>query len=514
MKKIAVLPLDNRPCCYDFTEIFGDFGVVEVIQPPKDILGEFTYFGDVEKIKSWLMEVAGEVDGMVLAIDQLAYGGLVPSRMMKRSLETCHQHVDVIKDIKKAYPTLTIYAVNVLMRISISTKNRQFTEYWKHVFDYSQLYDRLHRLNEDVEEELARVKANLPKEVLAEYLQARERNHAMNQKMIQWAAEGIIDFLAITQEDASAIGMHLQEQHELMKEIYYQKVQRKVLVYPGADEATQTLLAKMAQDFMGKRLKIYPKYTSQQGKLLVAKFEDRPIEETVVSHLTAAGAIVTEDIQEADIVLYVNTPIQGNLDGNLDHQMKGHFNSRHQLLYFIESLDRDLTDGKTVAVADISFPNASDVELMQFLLEEDLYFQLSAYAGWNTAGNSLGTCIGHCLIHQLAKETIVDRDTVSRTHLAFMFNRAMDEWAFQAHVRGSVNTLMEKKLGIHSTNLEDHYDEVNETVIKEMKPFFEELKMSLKNSSVKAPAEDWRMSKCQLPWNRTFEVQVKTEAVL
>lgn len=513
MKKVAILPLDNRPCCYDFTENFGKWGAVQVIQPEKDILGEFTYFGDTEKLVNWLKEVAPKVDGMIISIDQLAYGGLIPSRIMERDYETCKTIVAVLKELRAEFPHLVIYAVNVLMRISITTKNRIFTQYWKQVFKYSQLYDRVHRLKEaEVAEELKRLEQDIPEEVLQEYLKARERNHNMNQLMIDWVADGTIDFLAITQEDASAVGMHLIEQRKLAKKVYDLKVQRKVLIYPGADEATQTLLARMAQYWEDSKLKIYPKYASSSGKIAVAKFEDRPVEESVISHITAAGALVVEDASEADLLLYVNTPIGGDIDGNHPLAEKAHFNSRHALLHFIDSIENSLKEGKAVSVADISFPNASDMELVQFLLEEKLFFSLKAYAGWNTAGNTLGTCITQSIIALIAERKQgkeKDADAVEEQHLAFMMGRLMDEWAYQANVRGKVNVDISERLTIDSTNLEDKYDEVNELVKRELKPYFERIHDYLPEET-KANSR-WQLAVCELPWNRTFEVRVKVE---
>ncbi|MFA9560342.1 DUF4127 family protein [Evansella sp. AB-rgal1] len=508
MKKLAILPLDNRPCCYDFTESFGKWGAVEVIQPPKEILGGFTSFGNTAEISNWIRAVAPKVDGMILSIDQLAYGGLIPSRIMERKWKECVKIIDVVKEVREKNPHLVIYAVNVLMRISITTKNKVFTHYWKKVFRYSQLYDRFHRLKDrDVEGELKALEEELPSEVLQEYLQARNRNHQMNLMMIDWVAEGTLDFLAITQEDASAVGMHLMEQKKLVKKVYEMNIQRKVLVYPGADEATQTLLARMVQFFQREKVRIYPKYASTSGKLMVAKFEDRPVEESVISHITAAGAIVVEESSEADLILYVNTPVGGEKDGNHPTDEKAHFNSRHNLLSFIESMEYDLQKGKKVSVADISFPNASDMELVQFLLTENIFFSLTAYAGWNTAGNTLGTCIAQSIISIVAQWKGENKEGIAVAHHSFMMERLMDEWAYQANVRGKVNMDIASRFNIDGTNVEDKYKEVNQQVQEQLKPYFSQIVDCLPEES--GDKNHWKLAVCELPWNRTFEVRVK-----
>jgi hypothetical protein len=517
-KRIALVPLDNRPCCLQFPKRIGQIGDWDILTPPDHLLGEYTTPGDCEKVKEWLLEVAGQVDGLVIALDQLAYGGLVASRTPERNLKQCLETIQIIPSLKKKFPHLQIYVANVLMRISITSKNEEYLRYWKLIFDYSQLYDRVYRLHENSrKEELEQLEKQIPKEILQDYFKARERNHEVNKKMIDWAAEGFIDYLVITQEDASAVGIHLSEQRNLMEQIFNRRVQSKVLVYPGADEATQTLLVRMIQHFEQRRLKIYPRYTSTAGRLSVAKFEDRPVEESVKAHLQAAGAICVDQPNDADMILFVNTPLADyELDGNHPVEKKAYFNSRHSLWDIIEGIRYYLKQQKEVAIADISFPNASDMELIQFLLEENIYSELTSYAGWNTAGNSLGTAISHAIARTLYNKRTEERETVEQAHYSFLVERLMDEWAYQAQVRGEINQWIQSELLVNPNDLETEYDKVNKKVQDHLMPFFQELKKSMvhvrdenidrENKSKKFILQDVQISDIFLPWNRTFEV--------
>lgn len=81
MLKIAYIPLDNRPCNYDFILKAAKIKGIDIITPTEEKLGKFTTHGDVEYIRKWLMNLRN-VDYLILSIDMLAYGGLIASREM------------------------------------------------------------------------------------------------------------------------------------------------------------------------------------------------------------------------------------------------------------------------------------------------------------------------------------------------------------------------------------------------------------------------------------------------
>src|SRR5690606_23109132 len=74
--RIAVVPLDDRPFTSYTPVTVAEAGAHEALTPPKDLLGEFFTRGD------------SEVDGSVVAVPMLAYGGLVGFRACTRSTAT------------------------------------------------------------------------------------------------------------------------------------------------------------------------------------------------------------------------------------------------------------------------------------------------------------------------------------------------------------------------------------------------------------------------------------------
>ena len=78
--KIAFIPIDNRPVCYTLPQIIcGIDESLEFFIPPRELLGDLTKIAKIEELYSWLEELP-EPDCIVMSLDTLTYGGLIPSR--------------------------------------------------------------------------------------------------------------------------------------------------------------------------------------------------------------------------------------------------------------------------------------------------------------------------------------------------------------------------------------------------------------------------------------------------
>lgn len=115
MNKVVYLPLDERPCNYKFPSLFLT-NDLEIVNPPIEILGNKKIPGDVNKIANWLKKEASDAKYLVVSLDMLIYGGIVPSRLHHDSYDTLIERLEVIKEIKKINPQLIIYAFELIMR--------------------------------------------------------------------------------------------------------------------------------------------------------------------------------------------------------------------------------------------------------------------------------------------------------------------------------------------------------------------------------------------------------------
>ena len=86
MKNIILLPLDERPCNFDFPSKIFNGEKYTIIRP--EHLGQKKTPASYEFIRDFLIANIEKVDAAVISIDTLLYGGLIPSRLHHLSEET------------------------------------------------------------------------------------------------------------------------------------------------------------------------------------------------------------------------------------------------------------------------------------------------------------------------------------------------------------------------------------------------------------------------------------------
>ena len=101
-KKIVIVPLDERPCNMFFPErlfLNEDFNIVR-----PETLGNKKLPADLDKLASFLRKECKDADGLILSVDTLLYGGLIPSRIHHETKETLLSRMELIREIKGEYP--------------------------------------------------------------------------------------------------------------------------------------------------------------------------------------------------------------------------------------------------------------------------------------------------------------------------------------------------------------------------------------------------------------------------
>ena len=113
---VAYLPLDERPCNYCFAQRIAKGSPVRFIKPTPDVLGEKKKPADFSKVEKFLSDSAAKAQYLILSLDMLLYGGIVPSRLHNLSEEQLTKRLDVLNKIKCINPSLKIYAFALIMR--------------------------------------------------------------------------------------------------------------------------------------------------------------------------------------------------------------------------------------------------------------------------------------------------------------------------------------------------------------------------------------------------------------
>lgn len=434
--KIAFLPIDNRPVCYTLAKYIAQIDEsIEFFLPPREFLGDLTKTADIENLISWL-ENLPKVDSLILSLDTLVYGGLIPSR---RSTETLEKLEERLARIKPLLRNKKVYAFSSIMRISNNNYNEEEKEYWskfgKKIFEYS--------FSGGVN------KADIPDEILDDYLATRKRNFEVNKIYLAWQKEGLFDTLIFSKDDCAEKGFNVEEAKEL------EKLGGKTKT--GADEIPLSLLARS----IDKKIKVFPEFLEPDCKNLISNYEDVSIEKSVLGQLELAGFEVSSP-DDADIVLIVN-------------------NFRNKQGELVMGWATEPFDGKLVlpdkpfAVADVRFANGADNAFVEQLLEKIDLENFYGYAGWNTSANTLGSLLCAMKVKWQAKQ--YNSQAFAKLELV----RFLDDWAYQANVRAQI----EKPIDIRNL----------------MQPYETRLNNVLKLAPSKL---DYTY-----PWKRKFEVEVR-----
>lgn len=496
MRKIALVPLDERPCNYLFAPALARMADVEVVRPPLNIMGQKKQRGDVPQIHQWLMDIASEVDGFILSFDTLLYSGIVPSRLHNESVDSLQPYLKTVKKIKASFPDKPLFGFSLIMRNPTYSNSDEEPDYYQdfgreiHRKGFIEHKQKLKIASEAERNELISIQERLPLEYYEDYCQRRDVNLKMNQEIIKLVADNIIDFLIIPQDDASPYGLTAVDQDVVRKTIIRFEVGMRVLMYPGADEVANTLLSRMILQEQSMPLNVLVRYTSEGASQLIPLYEDRPLHETLKYQIIAAGGRMVTSMAEADVLLVVNAPPSNMLNASMAHLRSIEYNAFRNLPEAVLQMKHVLEQTvKSVVLADVAYGNGSDLEMINLLKQEDLLFKLHGYAGWNTSSNTLGTAIPMGFLRH--------RFGPSKHHLDFLGWRYAEDGGYCAIVRQEVTAkLQDMKLNYFEV---DGSEGVVSNMVRDRIQNFLDQHINDLNHQVK-------INRCWMPWNRMFEV--------
>jgi hypothetical protein len=375
-------------------------------------------------MQRWVKNHLFENDPVIVALDTIAYGGLISSRVGEDSLLVLEERVSQFFKMVRAS---SLFGFSSILRIPSYNNDEEEPSYWS---EYgAKLYQYSYELHE-AGKAAKTLEDSIPKTVLDDFLKRRKRNFALNESHLERLQEKQLDYLVFCQDDTGAYGLNVQEAHQLETAIEEKELSEKAHLQTGADEVACCLLARWYSQNHRRSLKIYPFYSSESGRQLVAKFDGLPIEAVVAKQIKACGAQLVKKPEDADIWLMVHTPeaLQGDHCQNLKAQL-----SSNQYAMALQRLQKAYEMEKPVILADVAYANGSDPEFTEKFIQHfsDLSF-LYGYAGWNTPGNTLGTALSMGVIRFLAEEK---KKFNAKEFAKLLLIRLGDDWLYQSDVR-------------------------------------------------------------------------------
>lgn len=497
MKKIMYIPLDERPCNYNFANFMLEGGdLLELVSPPLDILGHKKEPANYEKLKTFMLDNIADCYGLIISIDMLLYGGIVPSRLHNFSQQELKSRLQLIRNLKELNPSLHIFAYSLIMRCPQYSSSDEEPDYYEHcgydIFKYGEIKHKI-SLGVATEEEVNSLDNHYAKckGYFEEYVARRAVNSDMNIEAVKLLHDRIVDFLVFPQDDSSLYGLISLDQQKILIEVEKMGLKDEILIYPGADEVGMVLVARMINKLNNKEPKIYVEYATSKGHLFVPMFEDREIYKTVAKQLKSSGSILCEKLEEADGVLMFNTPTLGLEDANIteDHcdVLVG---EKRDIKTFVEKICEYVQKGYKVSIADVAKINRGDVELVKELNNQGVILNLAGYSGWNTSSNTLGTALSHLIINIHYGYT-----KALRRHLAL---RVYEDIGYDYYARKYITENFLEAMGLGYFCSGSVKGQVSEMVHTAILDYIKEV----------APTvyDEYDIIDCYMPWCRMFEV--------
>ena len=460
MLKIALIPIDNRPICYDLIQdILSIHNDIKLYLPDISLLGGLTTGTDTDKLIDFINNL-DYIDYLIVSLDTIAYGGLVPSRRSNDTKEEIEKRLSKFKNIarKKAKK---IYAFSSIMRISNNNINEEEKEYWniygKKIFDWSYY---LHKA--EVEKNSNCVINKIPENILQDYLDTRKRNFEINKLYLEFLKEGFFDFLIFSKDDCAQFGLNVKEGLELNQIIKKENLSAKIKT--GLDEIPLSLISRAIVDYKKEKININPVFMYPNSNNLISKYEDITINDCVLGQIELAG--LNFEYEQGDLVL-------GDVINKT--QKKIDFNNIFDSPCF---------------VADVNNANGADVGFVEQMIENIKGDNFYGYCAYNTSANTIGCSILSAITKYFA---LKDNKYNEKAYKKLQFIRLMDDYIYQAIIRKPIREYGQN----FEEKLKEKEDELNQYSLKIAKYLdFHYQKISY-----------------SLPWQRSFEKRIEVDKI-
>lgn len=490
-----LLPLDSRPVCTTLPQDIAYVAGVQLILPPKEFLDKYTKPANRDFLHIWLKNEARNIKSSIISTDLLLHGGLLHGRTHLANDEEQKRIIALLEEISQKQEDTKIFSI--VPRLLVSDEILPDAWYWYHLMKYSEALDTSLIFGDfSSAETFTKYDKEIPSEIKNKYLNIFKASKDFNTKLLTLSNEANI---TIGQDDASAFGLP----RITTESISLSANAKNVKITSGADELAILLVTKSYLDKQKKKPRIFIQYANPKSEFMHAPYMSMSNGQATREALEIIGAIEEKDEKLADIILFIN---YGN----------DHFKPDQKTVKAVENY---LNAGKYLAIVDNSQNFETDELLLPKLLEANVQLnKLISYAGWNTLGNSLGTALCQASVFVIRKSELPASElpALYANNLRMNINRFLDDYYYQKLKHPNLSYELYVN-AIDSRNIED--DDIAKveqhlmcyTALRAHQllhinlgqtPFYE--------ANGKAYYLRDLPTGTQLPWNRIFEVDIRS----
>lgn len=441
---IAMIPLDSRPVNTDLPRQLAELGGLHVELPPASLLDRFLTPSDYDGLMAWLKDQASESDFLVLHVNELLFGGLIHSRS-----DAQYQDADVKMARLEAllsspeFLSKKVVLVYVLPRLLPSQYDPDMWAYEGALRSYSQLR---HQLSENpgspsLGKALEAQRSIIPREIRLRYDTLFLRADQVGQQLLVWAKQGLADDVVIGLDDAAPYGMNVQVFQDLQEA---SQGQEPIHFLHGADELAPLIIARHALAPMDPGT-LRPVFLTPADESLVPPYEAISLKETFEEKKHFLYAALEREPGSVFIRML----------GEITDQLRRARRPAAQIKYVAIHSKADLSASQInkawaqvvqlraaspaaplIGLADTARVNGASKAFIDAVGLTSVYRFVDVYAGWNTAGNSMGTAISHLFYLEKGQSLKgPGRAAAQEAHQRLQRLRLIDDYLFQIQVR-------------------------------------------------------------------------------
>jgi len=189
-QRLALIPLDDRPCCRLFPTRLAEMAGHHLQTPPRPLLGKYLDPGDPGRLMDWLETLLKRRQepptGLLLSLDMLVWGGLVASRRLDPPADSSLKNLKRLAILSQRRPT---WAFMSLMRTAPTQTSLEEVEQATRLTELALWMSRQARDLPGASEKVQALRQGIPASWVDRYLQARRRNLALNLTALRRAVE-------------------------------------------------------------------------------------------------------------------------------------------------------------------------------------------------------------------------------------------------------------------------------------------------------------------------------------
>ncbi|MEK8130555.1 DUF4127 family protein [Paenibacillus filicis] len=454
MKNVLYVPLDDRPVNLDDVIMQAKSAGLNLITPSSadirnridsvanasgtQLIGTSSpTFGNTANIRQFILNQAASVDGFIISIDMLAYGGLIGSRRLRTSgggtypnYDTATANLlDVLRQIKQSYPNKPVYVLDTILRLASSVfvegltldaynESRNFMGQARQTF--TAFNDILNGYNVSSS---GTPYGNTTYFNKNEYYYTRQHKFKTNYYVLdQLVRLGYIDFVAVGVDDAKTQGVQINEIRFVENYINNSlggsggQNPNRAIILPDADGLGHSLVARMANQLYrgGAKPRYAVQYYGPHGSTIINPYEYMNVHDNIVRHVDMIGGQLVTSSPDVEIIAITDST---------------------QVAQAVSRINTNGADRRATVVVDFVGAGSSDATVTEALLGSQNTGRLLGYSGWNTAGNKIGISLGMGQARYAFLVTETQASALSdavRAHGSLLFKRFLKDYYYKA----------------------------------------------------------------------------------